>query len=424
MKMGNILGLTALCALSLAMVASATDWTAGTGAWETAGNWNAGLPSSTVSGAIINGGTAQSTAAGNAVKYFTVGSGSGNGTLNISAGKLTAAASTYIANGGTGTINVSGGAAMDAQFMGVGFGAGGTGHLSVSGSASSIVDVYNGLTIGYNGVGSVTIDQGKITTHGGADTYIGRNAGSDGTLTLKNGGRLYTGGLRMADNANATATINVEPGGYLSIPYYLYAGYNGTASIVQTGGDIVVGGSSSGLAIAGYNGSTGSYTISGGTLAASTSATDGSGAFRLGGWSDSYTGAGTFTVVGSDATISMENYNQSSSGTLVTEIDGTGISLIDVNGTGGNGIANLDGVFNIVDSGAANGTYDIITATTINGDFDSVTVGGVDIDTLPDWSYAINGGTLSVTVIPEPATLGMVAMLGVSMLWIRRQFLI
>jgi len=424
MKKRSILGLTASSALLLAMTASATDWTAGTGAWETAGNWSAGLPSGTVSGQVINGGTANSTGAGNGVSYFTVGSGSGSGTVNLSAGDLTASHSTYLGNGGTGTINVTGGAAFSGQWVGIGLNSGGSGHLSVSGSADSKVDTYAGLTIGHSSSGSVAIDQGKITANGGTDTYIGQNAGGAGTLSLSNGGRFYGAGMRVGDNASATGTINLDDGGYLSVSYYIRLGVYGSGTIVQTGGILHCGASNAGLSLGGYNGSSGSYTISGGTMDLQTSSTDGSNGLRLGGWNDSYNAAGTFTIIGSDATITMENYNQSSSGTLVTEIDGTGISLIDVNGTGGNGVANLDGVFNIVDSGVANGTYDIIAATTINGDFDSVTVGGVDIDTLSDWSYAINGGTLSVTVIPEPATLGMFAMLGVSMLWIRRKFMI
>jgi len=392
MKKRSILGLMASCALSLAMTASATDWTAGTGAWEDAANWSGGLPSSTVSAQVINGGTANSTGAVNAVSYFTVGSDSGSGTVNISTGKLTAAHSTYLGNKGAGMINVTGGAAFSGQWVGIGLNDGGSGHLSVAGSEDSKVDTYAGFSIGYSSSGSVAIDQGKVTANGGTDTYVGQAAGGIGTLSLTNGGRFYGGGMKVGDNASATGTINLDDGGYISVGYYIRVGVYGTGTVVQTGGILHCGASNAGLSLGGYDGSFGSYTISGGLLDVKTSSTDGSNGFRLGGWNDTYDAAGTFKIIGSAATITMENYNQSSSGTLVTEIGTNGISVIDVNGSDSNGVANLDGTFEVVDSGADYGTYTILVASNgVSGTFDTLV--------FPNSEWGVVYGSNAVTVI-------------------------
>jgi len=407
MKKRNMLWLGVVFAFLLVPGALAIDWDGGGGTdtdWSNATNWVGDVePDAATSAAVVGGYVASITETNEACKYFSLGNATGNGTLNMSAGDMTFSASAYIGqHGGAGTINLSGGA-MDAQFFGIGF-TDGDGVVNLTGSNTTL-DVSNGLDIGYWGdagtaSGTLAIDGGKVTTHGGSDTYVAHNADTFGMLSLTNGGRLYTGGLKVAAHARANGTINLEDDGYLSVPYYMYVGQTGTGTVIQTGGILHCGSASSkwasGLAIGGYNGSTGSYTISGGLLDVQTAGTNGASGFRLGGWSDAYDGAGTLTVVGSGATITLENYNQFSSGTLVAEIGTNGISVIDVNGTNdNNGVANLDGTFEVVDSGAAYGAYTILVASNrVSGTFDAVV--------FPNSEWGIDYGSNAVTVIHSP----------------------
>ena len=171
-----------------------------------------------------------------------------------------------------------------------------------------------------------------------------------------------------------------------------YVGYEGTGTFIQSGGtnsivdDLYLGYSATG---------DGTYTISAGILEV-----------EYGGLHVGASGTGEFTVTGDDADIDLASFVQNHKGTLSSEFDADGIATIDVSGT-----ATLDGVWNIVDLGAAPfGTFDILVATGgISGGFSAVNLPGAD------WSYGISGSssdTLWVQHIPEPTTLGMLLVVG------------
>ena len=394
MKRRNIVSLTVLCVLSLAVTASATEWTAGTGAWENPANWDEGVPGLADNAQIENGGTAQSTGPTNAARYLTVGSAAGDGTIDLSGGDLTVDQSTYLGNGGgTGTINVSGGAVYNAQYMYIGSSSGATGYLTVSGTSSELV-VTNRVDVSSNGDGELVIDDGGKVSVESVGVYMCVGHGTVGMITITNGGSMFASALRMAwwDNQ---ATINLA--GDLDVPYETYIGGYGTGTLNQVSGTFSCGHADStsayGLYIGAYAGGVGSYTISGGTLIALTGAyTDGQGGLSVGGWADTDLDA-TFKVVGNGATITVENYNQFYKGTLVAEIDTTGISVINVSSPDStNGVANLSGTFEVVDSGAAEGIYTILVASNgVNGTFDTVF--------LPSSEWGIEYGSNTVSVI-------------------------
>src|SRR6266700_5989064 len=78
--------LLALFVTSVPAFAQTTVWTDATGDWFTPANWSAGVPDSSTTAQINNGGTAQIIANGAAAGFVEMGVGAGDtGTLSISA---------------------------------------------------------------------------------------------------------------------------------------------------------------------------------------------------------------------------------------------------------------------------------------------------------------------------------------------------
>ena len=136
------------------------SWTldAGTGDWNTAGNWDpAGVPSGAGDNAIIdNGGTAQITSAAPTAGGVIVGhTNGGSGTLQIlSGGSLTANNTTAaIGNfaGSTGTMLVDGTGAFNSGSFAITVGNSGTGTLTVSDGGTVTTTNSLGVRLGFGG---------------------------------------------------------------------------------------------------------------------------------------------------------------------------------------------------------------------------------------------------------------------------------
>jgi T5SS/PEP-CTERM-associated repeat protein len=156
-------------------------------------------------------------------------------------------------------------------------------------------------------------------------------------------------------------------------------GWFGQGEVTQTGG------SNSGVSIliGRGQGGKGSYTIAGGSLAASSSLYVGD------------EGDGTLRVTGADSLISTGHYLQNHQSTLVSELTEDGISRISASGR-----ATIDGDWVVTDIGASPGRYDILRANQgISGVFDSVTMPTGNLK----WGIE-NGTTLWVAYIPEPGS--------------------
>ena len=213
-------------------------------------------------------------------------------------------------------------------------------------------------------------------------SYLGY-AGGSGTFLLS-GGTVYAGN-------------NVAVG---------YGGA-GTGTFTQTGGALNTYGT--GMSIATYGASGSIYSISGGTL---------NSADMFVSTPSPSAGAGTFKVIGDDATINFKaggDYAQGALGTLAFDFDAGGISTIALT----DGSAALAGTLTVADIGTGvAGTFDVLTAPGgITGDFAAVN--------LPTgWSYGITDtagtDTLWVTAVPEPATIGLFGLAGLVVLLIRR----
>ena len=239
----------------------------------------------------------------------------------------------------------------------------------------------------------------------GATVYIGRyyydGDGGSGTVNMDGGTLTHSG------SANT-----------------MWIGYDKEGVFNQTGGALEV----ARLRLADDARSTGFYSISGGSLKVNN--------FITGGTS----GDGTFEVYGSGAS-SIEAANISFyDDTLRVVLDENGSTLMVADkafNTSYNGQIDIRGVFELDTTGAFNGTigsvYDIGWAsdTILTNDTLSVftVLSGTEfemsiLDGVDRFGNAGTGQMLQVTVIPEPATLGMLAFVGGAVLWIRRKFMI
>ncbi|MFH1748901.1 MAG: PEP-CTERM sorting domain-containing protein [Planctomycetota bacterium] len=245
------------------------------------------------------------------------------------------------------------------------------------------------LTLGNNASegGNVVMSSGHLLH--GLSLLVG-GYGS-GTFT-QNGGRVtegYPSSVGVGIGSGSSGTYNLNSG--VLTTSYLDPGFRGLGTFTQTGGTCTV---TQSVRIGGDSPEGhGTYAISGGTLSAT----------NMNVYAN---GSATFTVTGDDPIIHLGSYLQNSNGTLESRIDAGGLSTIAVTET-----AWLEGTWNVEDLGAPLGTFDVLTAT--DGIFAYLDVH------LPgaDWSWGIaNGDTLWVEHVPEPTTLSLLLLGGLSLL--------
>lgn len=111
-------------------------------------------------------------------------------------------------------------------------------------------------------------------------------------------------------------------------------------------------------------------------------------------------GQGTLEIIGAGSAISFASYDQTSRGRLLSEINATGLSTIDVTGA-----ANVAGTWEVLDVDAPIGRFEVMTADAgIALSPSSVLLPG------PEWTWGIDAGTtLWVEHIPEPASVATLA---------------
>jgi T5SS/PEP-CTERM-associated repeat protein len=328
-----------------------------------------------------------------------------SGTVNLSAGQLTVDGSEVVGDVGNGAVIQSGGTHTIAGPLYVGGfdSPAGSGTFTLSnvsfGSASGTVYV------GYAGKGVFNQNSG---THTAGTLYLGYNAGSSGTYTLSGG------------------SLNVSNTGDL---FNTFVGFKGTGVFNQTGGSNNI---ASFLILGYFAGSSGTYTLSGGTLfVASEEAVgdSGNGVFNQTGGINTTPDLGINGAVGSGAgavgtynlsngaTLSIGNldighegtgaFNQTGGATTVNGVAGVAILLGHSPGTGvvtlaggtftvlgGNEYLGLGfggtGVFN-----QTGGTHTVNTSGT-NGLFVGYAAGSTGTFTLSGGSLVLPAGTLHV----------------------------
>ena len=140
-----------------------------------------------------------------------------------------------------------------------------------------------------------------------------------------------------------------------------------------------------------------------------------------------YVGDGTFRIIGDDATINLKGFKTNNSGApeslLSLVFDSTGISPINAEwGENGDGWMDLE-----IDLTAFGGAGDIpimnIGGIGTQGSFGSVLVDGAPLATTPHTLSYVggDGNDVVLTVVPEPATMSLLALGGLAMLIVRRR---
>jgi hypothetical protein len=238
--------------------------------------------------------------------------------------------------------------------------------------------------------------------------FIGGGNTSTGDYTISGGSlnQLGSDGFIIGNSGTATGILRVSGSGNVVATNNLNVGNNGTGRIEQSGGNVDAGS----LMIAANSGSTGSYEISGGELFVA-------GRFSVGSAFGGITGnSATFTVNGGAATISGDSF----------EADGEDVTV--AFNVGSDGISTINVVTQAFfdDTTIDMGTFGGFVPT--NGDtFDLITAGGGFTGTFmlaPEdqdaWSLSIDGMTLSATFIPEPGSVALLGLGGLTLLRRRR----
>ena len=385
-------------------------WTlTGTGDWSVATNWSGGVPASSGTADIYNGGTATITTTGDACSVLSLGNTAGSGFVQMTGGGLNVSNSAYVGYTGTGNFTQSGGSNTISIGLYLGYNAGSSGTYSLSGTGQ--LSAQNGEYVGYSGTGNFTQSGGtNILAY---YLYLGGNSGSSGAYSLSSSGLLSAesvivgysgtgnftqsggtnaissgGDLVLGENASGSGAYSLSHSGQLSTPYE-YVGLMGTGYFTQTGGTNAV---PNYLFLGVYSGSSGSYNLSGSGLLSSGNELVGDG------------GTGNFTQSGGTNAISSALYlanNPSSSGTYSLSGSGQLSAPTEHVGHSGTGIFTQSGGTNTISSAlylgytaGSSGTYSLSSSGLL-----SATNEYIGYNSAATALFQQTGGTNSVTYL-------------------------
>ena len=298
---------------------------------------------------------------------FVVGRESGTGTLTMTGGTITKTGDEKFLvghNNGVGVVAQSGGTISVNNELYIGnenAGASGTYTLSGAGALS----VANEVVVGREGgTGTLNVDGGTITTTGNGNMYIGRRNGT-GTLNQTAGVisviKEFGVGTRDGDKIG-TGTYNLS-GGSLAATNTIFIGkeLGASGTMTMTGGTM----STSDKLQIGHNQATGVLTQSGGTVNVQNEVYIGN--------ENSGSSVGTYTLSGSaELSVGNEVFVGRDNATGTFNLDGGTVTTKKIEGGTGNATVNFNGgILKARESQAA-----FIT----NLDVANVQAGGITID--------------------------------------------
>ena len=394
MKKPVILSVTAL--LATAGLASAVDYTVDdpgvTNDWNAAA-WTPSPPSwDTDSHAFILGGAVNLTPTSNpgtTINKIEVKASSGTGTtLNISDDLRTSAGFVMSWNNtGSATVNLTDGL----------FRSDGWNRIGASGSGS--VNTFN---VSGNGIFKTS-----------SETRLAEKTDTTGIINITGGGAVDAWGANfyMGYDAGASGTINLSDGLLKHSGSYFVIGRYGSGTINQTGGRFWLNGAK--MIISDNAGASGTYTISGGSV----SLDDGK-------YLSLQDSEALFVVDGSGATsIDLSKVYADPGSTIRFNLDAGGATLAVASNLVNLADANLEVDTLAGFNGTVGQTYDLMWTqsggfTTSNMTFSSLS------STEFDWDIVAKDGgdVLQLTVIPEPTTFSLLAVVGGIVFWYRRNF--
>jgi len=335
------------------------NWNVAVGNWTNSSNWTpAGPPTSAdvanIGNYIQAPATCTVTAAGAECNRFVLGGATGKaGTLEIESGSLTVQSSPSIGYVDRGVVVQTGGTLdVNGGNVDMGNGAGGDGEYRLSGGE---LIGHSTLTIGYvsNGMASFYLSSNGVVRASSQATYVGRLAGSTGAIVQTGGTWDHNGHTLLMANQDQSVATYLLSGGLITNYYEIIVGNQGSATFEMIGGRIegatersTVGNASGGVGLltqsggvwdnnssnfflGNLGGSKGTYEISGGVL------TNVLGMFNGNG------GTGTFSIVGSSASIHMETFSVSSVSTLRVAPSNGALSVLNSDNI------NLDGTLEV-----------------------------------------------------------------------------
>lgn len=249
--------------------------------------------------------------------------------------------------------------------------------------------------------GHMTMSGGSLT-FGGA-SYIAGATGSTGSVTMAGSSALTTGNLQVGSRGGGLLDVGSAATGTNGVLYIGgAAGANGTMNLAGTWNVTKV--------FLGFSGATGHLNLNGGSLTLSTAAT---GDFDMDGGTSRLTvnGSSGYFFAGDDF------LSANSAATLDFIADGAGFTTLNVTDA-----INIDGATLNIDLDAYSGgptNFMLMNGASWMGTFASTNFLGSTTGTLV---YDTANGDLRLQVIPEPATIGMVAFFAAALMFIRNRF--
>jgi hypothetical protein len=234
-----------------------------------------------------------------------------NGTTivgNTGIGQMTVANGTWLASdafvgyrpGSQGILSIAGGTNLISFILDLAFNAGSTGTVWMSGGQLIVTNSGNGIGIGDNGVGQMTISNGTCQT---PSIYVAYTSTSRGTLTVAGGtGIVGRDGVIVATASGATGSVWVT-GGQLEVTDSAIAiGSGGVGQMTVSNGTLLA----TDIDLGQFSGSQGTLTVAGGSSSVFSNLTIGN---------VDHTATGAVSVVGGGL------YVTNTTSTAVLEVD-------------------------------------------------------------------------------------------------------
>jgi outer membrane autotransporter protein len=250
----------------------ATFWQGQTGSWDSPGNWDNGVPNSSTTANIDNGGTALVQSSGDTSSGLLVGN-FGTGSLVVQGqGQLSSGGPVVIGflSNSDGTVSVNGSRSIFTAAGYVEVGAFGTGKLTVENGGFALTNGYLQIGLFSGGDGTVAVNGSGSSLTSTGDMVVGGSG--TGRLGIENGGAV-TGNVRIEigfDVGGNGMVIVSGSGSILKSAQPFYVGYSGTGILSITEGAIVrIGNGIGTLNLGSQAGSRGTLNIGNGAAAGS-----------------------------------------------------------------------------------------------------------------------------------------------------------
>ena len=255
-KLASALSLAALTTLFCAKASAQTaTWNgvAGDGLWNTAGNWDIGVPAEGTNAVIGSGVTANYTTPMVATSFNTLTNNGGIVNVNTNGFVLTGGGSAAIFNTTSSSFRIGAGGVVSNAAGGMTFTTNSFGTLAADGSLS----LGGNLTVGILGNSSTGGGQGFFTNNGGTLTVGGvivNNSGNNQSCRMVINGGTNNLGAAQVKRSNLGSFTTIGPEGLL-----IFGGVNSSTSI-----DVGAGGANNWLTMAFTGGTltnTGAFTV-------------------------------------------------------------------------------------------------------------------------------------------------------------------